>query len=261
MNLDVTCILLLLNTLNKKVSQIDFFSVCLHTVFLSSELISWDESSRLLDDISDMFFIAPSLANLSDISFVRYIPVLHSRVAGNDHFQSKVQTFHCRRRTVWRLLCVPGTTRRGYWPVHVPESSPFGSQCLDRHLHVFPTRNITLAGAATSIIFVAIKFFLKFSDRARCLLLPLAGTAKSIILVRTKVLCSRQKYACRDKNILLRQNVCHDKYLWHVFVATKICLSQQNYVCRDKHVFLATKRLRDKYLSQQTYFCRDKRVS
>ena len=45
------------------------FSICLYTVFLSSELISWDESSRLLDDISDMFFIAPCLANLSDISF------------------------------------------------------------------------------------------------------------------------------------------------------------------------------------------------
>ena len=45
-----------------------FFSICLYTVFLSSELISWDKSSRLLDDISDMFFIAPCLANLSDIS-------------------------------------------------------------------------------------------------------------------------------------------------------------------------------------------------
>ena len=37
-------------------------SICLYTVFLSSELISWDESSRLLDDISDMFFIASYLA-------------------------------------------------------------------------------------------------------------------------------------------------------------------------------------------------------
>ena len=45
------------------------FSICLYTVFLSNELISRDESSRLLDDISDMFFIAPCLANLSDISF------------------------------------------------------------------------------------------------------------------------------------------------------------------------------------------------
>ena len=45
------------------------FSICLYTVFLSSELISWDDSSRLLDDTSDMFFIAPCLANLSDVSF------------------------------------------------------------------------------------------------------------------------------------------------------------------------------------------------
>ena len=43
--------------------------ICLHIVFLSSELISWDERSRLLDDISDIFFIAPCLANLSDILF------------------------------------------------------------------------------------------------------------------------------------------------------------------------------------------------
>jgi len=59
----------LLNILNKKVSQIYFFSICLYTVFLSSKLILWDESSRLLDNISDMFFIAPCLAILSDISF------------------------------------------------------------------------------------------------------------------------------------------------------------------------------------------------
>ena len=44
------------------------FLICLYTL-LSSELISWDDSSRLLDDTSDMFFFAPCLANLSDISF------------------------------------------------------------------------------------------------------------------------------------------------------------------------------------------------
>ena len=58
MNLDVTCTLLLLNILNKKVSQIYFFEV-LDTVFSSCRLLY----------ISDMFFIAPCLANLSDISF------------------------------------------------------------------------------------------------------------------------------------------------------------------------------------------------
>ena len=60
----------LLNILNKKILQIYFFFfICLYTAFLSSELISWDKSSRLLDDISDLFFIAPCLTNLSDISF------------------------------------------------------------------------------------------------------------------------------------------------------------------------------------------------
>ena len=41
------------------------FSICLYTAFLISELTSWDENSRLLD----VFFIAPCLASLSDISF------------------------------------------------------------------------------------------------------------------------------------------------------------------------------------------------
>jgi len=68
MNLDVTCILLLLNTSNKKVFQMYFFSICLYTVFLSIEVILWDESSKLLY-ISDMFLLAPCSANSSDISF------------------------------------------------------------------------------------------------------------------------------------------------------------------------------------------------
>ena len=59
MDFDGTCILLLLNTLNKKVLQIYFFSNSLYMVFSSTEAVSWDESSRLLYDISDMFFIAP----------------------------------------------------------------------------------------------------------------------------------------------------------------------------------------------------------
>ena len=52
MNLDVTCILLLPNILHKKVSQIYFFQV----LYSSSEAVLWDESSRLLYDISDFFF-------------------------------------------------------------------------------------------------------------------------------------------------------------------------------------------------------------
>ena len=77
MNLDVTYILLLLKKkikknktrLNKKVSQILKKFSSLYTVFSGIEVISWDESSRLLYDISNTFFIVPCLANLSDISF------------------------------------------------------------------------------------------------------------------------------------------------------------------------------------------------
>ena len=52
-----TCILLLLNILNKKVSQIYFFEI-LDTVFSSIDAVLWYNSCRLLYDISDMFFIA-----------------------------------------------------------------------------------------------------------------------------------------------------------------------------------------------------------
>ena len=60
---------------------------------------------------------------------------------------------------------------------------------------------LSLQGAATSIIFV---------------------TAN--VLVMTKRLLSRQKYACHDKS----------------FVITKLCSSQQNF-CVDKHTFVVTK--------------------
>ena len=51
--------------------------------------------------------------------------------------------------------------------------------------------------------------------------------------VATKLRLSRQKYACRDKNYYLLQQirVCRDK---HTFVATNTC-------CRDKSKLVATK--------------------
>ena len=75
--------------------------------------------------------------------------------------------------------------------------------------------------------------------------LSLAGTATSIIFVATKVL-SGQTRVCRDKTcILSRQNyVCCNK----TFVATNIILSRQAYLCRDKHVFVATNICRDKHI-------------
>ena len=69
MNLGVICILLSPNILNKKVSQIYFFQVLNTQSFWSIDAVSWYKSCRLLYDISDMFFIASPLANLSDISF------------------------------------------------------------------------------------------------------------------------------------------------------------------------------------------------
>ena len=80
MNLDATCILLLLNTFNKKV-EIYFLKV-LHTVFSSIETIPWNESSRLLYYILDMLFNASCLANLSDICDYFVITL-----SGKDHSQ------------------------------------------------------------------------------------------------------------------------------------------------------------------------------
>ena len=101
--------------------------------------------------------------------------------------------------------------------------------------------------------------------------LSLAGAATSIIFV---CLGSRPTYFCRDKT---RQKFCRDKLTFvatnkvfvvtnHIFVATNVCLLRQN-VCRDKHVFVSTNICRDKSfvgtknsLSQQTEFCRYKRL-
>ena len=116
-NLDGICILLLLSTLNKKVSQIVIFGVlfvwvfgccfccyccCCFVVvvvvvvfggsrlFSSTEEISWDDSSRLLYSISHRFFTAPSSANSSDISFQR-------RPQWNGTQQNATQVHSCTR--------------------------------------------------------------------------------------------------------------------------------------------------------------------
>ena len=67
MNLDITCILLLLNILNKKGSQIYFFEV-LNPQF--SQVLMQSHDTKVVGYcIFQTFFIAPCLANLSDISF------------------------------------------------------------------------------------------------------------------------------------------------------------------------------------------------
>ena len=83
--------------------------------------------------------------------------------------------------------------------------------------------------------------------------LSLAGAATSIIFVATNLL-SRQTRICRHKSFVATntclppQKFCRDKHVFaatkHVltkaFVATKLCLSRQRF-CRDKHTFVATK--------------------
>ena len=79
------------------------------------------------------------------------------------------------------------------------------------------SRDLSVAGDATSIIFVATN---------RCL-------SRQNTSFATKICLSRQTGVCQDKTRLLRQKyVCRDK---HTFVATK------DLFCRDKHVFVATK--------------------
>ena len=100
--------------------------------------------------------------------------------------------------------------------------------------------------------------------------LSLAGAATSIIFVTTNTFLSRQTRVCHNKHIfchnksmlvttklLLPQNdVCRDKYLsWQKFLTkdvfchdNHVCLSQQNF-CEDKIMFVATK-----VLSRQKYF-------
>ena len=103
---------------------------------------------------------------------------------------------------------------------------------------------ISLAGAATSIIFVAIKVL----SRQPC-----------VCVCRDKTrLLSRQKYACRDKIMFVAANtctfvstkgvflrVCRDKSKLVatkiMFVATNICRDKNMFCRRDKHNFVATK--------------------
>ena len=77
--------------------------------------------------------------------------------------------------------------------------------------------------------------------------LSLAGAATSIIFVAARHFLSRQKYACRDKdlsrqNCHLWQNFCRDKLSFVAtnmsFVATKVWLSRQTHT---RTTFVATK--------------------
>ena len=104
--------------------------------------------------------------------------------------------------------------------------------------------NVSLAGAATSIIFVATKVLSTFVATNTCLSQQKYACRDKIMFVQTNILLSRQAYFCGDKHVFVAKNICRDI----TFVTTKI-------FCRDKHNFVATNII----LSRQAYFCRDKR--
>jgi len=91
----------------------------------------------------------------------------------------------------------------------------------------FPGREISLAGAATSIIFVATKFCrdkLSFVATNTCLLKwQNVFCRDKSMLAATNTCLSRQKF-CRNKHtfVVTKDVFCH---VIHVFVATKLSLS------------------------------------
>ena len=87
-----------------------------------------------------------------------------------------------------------------------------------------------MAGAATSIIFVATKVLLRQTRICR-----------ENVFVETKHVCCRDKSMLAERKLLLRQNyVCRDK----IFLSRQ----KQTRVCRDKHTFVAT---RDVFVATQ----------
>ena len=96
------------------------------------------------------------------------------------------------------------------------------------------------------VLDVSSSFLAVWSDFPACghaRTLSLAGAATSIIFVAQKVYMCRQKFICVTKNLYLSRQTraCRDK--------TRL-VSRQKYPCRDK-TFVATK---DKYLSWQKCF-------
>ena len=84
--------------------------------------------------------------------------------------------------------------------------------------------------------------------------MSLAGAATSIIFVATSTLLSRLKTCFVATNTCLCLShfvtLCLSR---QIFVVTEIVATEICFFCRDKHTFVATK-----HLSRQTGVCRDK---
>ena len=120
---------------------------------------------------------------------------------------------------------------------------------------------LSSAGAATSIIFVAINVLSPSTGQVLSRQAYFCRGERRVLSRQTRVCRVKSKLVATKfysrKNCLQRQNyVRRDKS----FVATKICLSRQKY-CRDKHTFVATK---DVFVVTKTClllqkFCRDEK--
>ena len=154
---------------------------------------------------------------------------------------------------------------------------PFQKNSSDQFIDCSPVDDwiISLAGAATSIIFVTTKVLsrqtrcdktqsLSWQKCARCDKVMFVATNMCFLhnFVATKVL-SWQVYFCHDKHMLVMTkhvkslNFCHNKIM---FVATKV-LSWQNIFscgkfCHNRHIFVTTKDVfcRTILLSQQKLY-------
>ena len=123
---------------------------------------------------------------------------------------------------------------------------------------------LSLAGAATSIIFVTTKHI--FCHDKSMLVATKVCLLWQNIFVATKVFCDKylswQTCVCHDRSFVTTKDVfCHDK---HMFVATKVSFLWQNFCC-DKIMFVVIKVLSQKTCFvmtntsfSQENFCRDK---
>ena len=83
----------------------------------------------------------------------------------------------------------------------------------------------------------------------------MAGAATSIIFVATNMCLSQQNMSCCNKSMLVVTFVTIKYFCCNKsFVTTNICLSQQKMFCHYKHVFVVTK----VSLSPETCVCRNK---
>ena len=130
---------------------------------------------------------------------------------------------------------------------------PLSTMPIARILSSCEASFLSLAGAATSIIFVATNPYLlwrntSFDSTKVCL--PRQNFSRDKIVCRDQIFWSWQKF-CRDKHtfVATKDVFCHYK---HVFVTTKVSLSRQKYVTS---ILLSrrTRVCREKTLSQQKW--------